>query len=560
MSTDATKPAAAMGEGAAPGSELVDVSGQTLGDFHLLRKLGEGGMGQVYLAEQVSLKRRVALKLLRQELASNEVSRKRFEQEAKAVAKLTHANIVQVYAVGESQGLLYMALEYIDGRNLREYLSHKGPPELPGALSILRQSASALQRAAELGIVHRDIKPENILLTRKGEVKITDFGLSRVISESQPATHLTQTGTTMGTPLYMSPEQVEGKPLDHRTDIYSLGVTCYHMLAGQPPFEGETAFAVALQHVQAEPISLKDLRPDLPPEVCAIVGKMMAKRPEQRYQTAREILQDLKRLAQILKGQASAPQPLLAVTAPPTPGQVAATAIDTSRLWPGGWSRKQKLAAAVAASLLLAICAGGTLGYVLRPSETGEDFPEPPASPLAELARESLMNKEQALRTLVQSSRKPTDADAIRHGTQHRIDLAIYLLKERQSDPDALSRAEKFFQELRQSTTEPYQLVGMLGQAMVLSFQDKPKESNAQFLKVAERSPRPGQMLATLPSDPEFRVLISRALQRNFENLVYTKEEKEFPPTLQPLRLLRPGAGLGAPAELRPRPPGKSDR
>src|SRR5262245_42198704 len=235
MSTDPTHPQVTTGLDASPHRESQDLSGQALGDFQLLRLLGEGGMGQVYRAEQLSLKRRVALKLLRSELASNEVSRRRFEAEAKAVAKLTHANIVQVYAVGEHDGLLFMALEYVDGRNLREHLHHRGPPELPTALSILRQAASALQRAAELGIVHRDIKPENILLTRKGEVKVADFGLSRVLSENQPANNLTQTGTTMGTPLYMSPEQVEGKPLDHRTDIYSLGVTCYHMLAGQPP-------------------------------------------------------------------------------------------------------------------------------------------------------------------------------------------------------------------------------------------------------------------------------------------------------------------------------------
>ena len=135
----------------------------------------------------------------------------------------------------------FIALEYVEGRNLKEFVSKKGPPELLLALSIMRQTAAALQRASEAGIVHRDIKPENILLTRKGEVKVADFGLSRCLDADRPALNLTQSGVTMGTPLYMSPEQVEGKPLDARTDIYSLGVTSYYMLAGHPPFDGATA-------------------------------------------------------------------------------------------------------------------------------------------------------------------------------------------------------------------------------------------------------------------------------------------------------------------------------
>ena len=242
----------------------VDLSGQTLGDFQIIRRLGEGGMGQVYLAEQISLKRKVALKLLRADLAANPTALARFKAEAEAVAQATHANIVQVYAIGEVNGLNYMALEYVEGRNLRQFLEKKGPPEVMLALSIMRQVAAALQRASELGIIHRDIKPENILLTRKGEVKVADFGLSRIFGDDTQPLNLTQSGVTMGTPLYMSPEQVEGKPVDPRTDIYSFGVTCYHMLAGQPPFRGSSAFEVAIQHVQKQPKPLAEIRPDLP--------------------------------------------------------------------------------------------------------------------------------------------------------------------------------------------------------------------------------------------------------------------------------------------------------
>src|SRR5262245_65414252 len=167
------------------GADWID---RTLGEFRVLRRLGGGGMGQVFLAEQTSLKRNVALKILKPELAANATALQRFRQEAEAVARVTHANIVQVYAIGEQDGVPYMALEYVEGRTLRDYLAKKGPPELHVAVSIMRQVAAALQRAGELGIVHRDIKPENILLTRKGEVKVADFGLSASPPEHQPLT------------------------------------------------------------------------------------------------------------------------------------------------------------------------------------------------------------------------------------------------------------------------------------------------------------------------------------------------------------------------------------
>src|SRR3954466_881651 len=277
-----------------PAAPPEDFSGRVLGDFELIRRIGMGGMGQVYLARQRSLKRQVAIKVLRGELAANVTALRRFQAEAEAVANITHAHIVQVYAISEDQGLHYMALEYVDGRNLRDFLERKGIPDLPLALEIMRQVASALERAGELGFVHRDIKPENILLSKRGEVKVTDFGLSRCFAADAPL-NLTQSGVTMGTPLYMSPEQVRGQPVDPRSDIYSFGVTCYHMLGGEPPFRAATAFDIALQHVQGTARPLGSIRPDLPPELCAIVHKMMAKRPEDRYQSAREVLNDLAR-------------------------------------------------------------------------------------------------------------------------------------------------------------------------------------------------------------------------------------------------------------------------
>src|SRR4051812_4331359 len=298
----AIRPSLPPDAGAGPVLPGADLTGRTLGDFHVLRRLGQGGMGQVYLAEQVSLKRKVALKILRPDLPSSPTALQRFRREAEAVAQATHANIVQVYAIGDQDGIAYMAMEYVEGRNLREYLARKGPPDVPLALGIMRQVAAALQRAGELGIIHRDIKPENILLTRKGEVKVADFGLSRCLAGDRQALSLTQSGMTMGTPLYMSPEQVEGKPLDPRTDIYSFGVTCYHMLAGHPPFQGQSPFEVALQHVRSDPAPLSGIRPDLPAGLCAVVHKMLAKDPAQRYQTGRELLRDIGLLREGLGG------------------------------------------------------------------------------------------------------------------------------------------------------------------------------------------------------------------------------------------------------------------
>jgi tRNA A-37 threonylcarbamoyl transferase component Bud32 len=279
-------------------SAELTVSGEMiLGEFRLLRRLGRGGMAEVYLAEQTLLKRHVAIKVMRPELTLDESLRQRFQKEALAVAGLNHPNIVQVYTVGEDAGRFYIAQEYVNGQNLREYLTRKGPPELPVALIIMKQVAAALQAAAQAGIVHRDIKPENIMLGRKSEVKVTDFGLAKR-GESSESQQLTQHGTTMGTPLYMSPEQVHGKSVDQRSDIYSFGVTCFHMLAGHPPFRGESAISIAMQHIKDDPPSLEKLRPDLPALLCRIIHKCLEKDPDARYQTAGLVIKDLKRITQ----------------------------------------------------------------------------------------------------------------------------------------------------------------------------------------------------------------------------------------------------------------------
>lgn len=275
---------------AAPGALV----GAQLGDFVVQRLIGSGGMGEVYLAEQVSLRRPVALKVLRPELAQDQSYLTRFRSEATAISPIQHPNIVSVYAIGCEDGVHYIAFEYVRGSNLRQYIDRHGPLEEARCVLVASRVAAALVRAAEAGIVHRDIKPENVLLTKRGEVKVADFGLARQMGGDD--VRLTQTGVTMGTPLYMSPEQIHGRAVDVRSDIYSLGVMCYHMLAGEPPFRGETAMAVAIQHVHGRPEPLEDLRPDVRREFLQIVRRMMAKEPADRYASAEELLRDLERL------------------------------------------------------------------------------------------------------------------------------------------------------------------------------------------------------------------------------------------------------------------------
>lgn len=251
-------------------------------------------MAEVYLAEQQSLARQVALKVLSSELAAQSSYVERFKQEARSAASLVHANIVQVYEVGQSSGAHFIAQEYVAGQNLAEWMHRHGQVEAGRVLDILRQVAAALVKAHERGIVHRDVKPENIMLARNGEVKVADFGLARATTDE---TERTQAGVTMGTPLYMSPEQIEGRAIDSRSDIYALGVTAYHMLAGEPPFDGETPLSVAVQHLHKAPPPLAERAPGTPPPLVALVERMMAKQPQDRFADPGELLRALRLLA-----------------------------------------------------------------------------------------------------------------------------------------------------------------------------------------------------------------------------------------------------------------------
>jgi len=307
---------------ALPSTASLRQVGAELGEFKLLRRLGKGGMADVWLAEQTTLKRNVALKLLRSELMEDENYVKRFQTEAKAAAGLNHPNIVQVYTVGYEKGQHLIAQEYVHGQTLKALLVKRGPLDLPLALMIMRQVAAALQAAGEQGIVHRDIKPENIMINKKGEVKVADFGLAQL--QGGERLNLTQEGVTMGTPLYMSPEQVTGQKVDQRSDIYSFGIMCYHILAGMPPFQGENAVSVAVKHLHETPIQIAELRPDLPPAVGAMVQRMIAKKPEQRYQDAQSLLADLRKLTKALRTGGGVDDLDISNFAPPAPAPVSA--------------------------------------------------------------------------------------------------------------------------------------------------------------------------------------------------------------------------------------------
>lgn len=276
-------------------SRTLDLSDCTLGEFRLLRRLGAGGMAQVYLAEQTSLKRNVAIKVMRSDFDSDETHRKRFEHEARAAAGLNHPNIVQVFAVGEEENIQYIAQEYVQGANLRQYLQKKKPPTAHVAMHLMKQVSSALHAAHQAGIVHRDIKPENIMVTRRMVAKVTDFGLAQLTLGGERV-NLTQMGVTMGTPLYMSPEQVNGAAVDARSDLYSMGVTFYHLLSGNPPFRAATAFALAYKHLNEDASPLQELRPDLPPSLVNVVHRLMSKDPAERFKDARAVLSELKRI------------------------------------------------------------------------------------------------------------------------------------------------------------------------------------------------------------------------------------------------------------------------
>jgi tetratricopeptide (TPR) repeat protein/tRNA A-37 threonylcarbamoyl transferase component Bud32 len=289
-------------------SDLELKAGQTIGHYEILSTLGKGGMGEVYLARDTRLDRRVALKFLPPHSTRDEDKLRRFEQEARAASALNHPNILTIYEIGEVDGRRFIATEFVDGETLRRPIE-AGPLKVSEALNIAEQVASALAEAHAVGVIHRDVKPENIMLRRDGFVKVLDFGLAKLTEpkETGPedltrALVKTGSGIVMGTVTYMSPEQARGLTIDARTDIWSLGVVLHEMIAGQSPFASPTMSDVIAAILRSEPVPLGQY--EVPAELERIVSKALQKEREGRYQTTRELLADLKRFRQRLEIQA----------------------------------------------------------------------------------------------------------------------------------------------------------------------------------------------------------------------------------------------------------------
>ena len=269
------------------------------GRYQVVRKLGAGGMANVYLAEDQELGRRVAIKILNDRHAGDEQFVERFRREAKNAAALSHPNIVSIYDRGEAEGTYYIAMEYLDGRTLKELIVQRGPAPVTVSVEYARQVLSALRFAHRHGIVHRDIKPHNVLVDAEGRVKVTDFGIARA-----GASQMTEAGSIVGTAQYLSPEQARGGDVDQRSDLYSLGVVLYELITGTLPFNGDTPVEIAMKHLSTVPEPPSERRPDIPRDLDLIVMRALAKDPDDRYASAEEMDADLERF---LRGASISP-------------------------------------------------------------------------------------------------------------------------------------------------------------------------------------------------------------------------------------------------------------
>jgi serine/threonine-protein kinase len=474
-------------------------------------------MAEVYLAQQVSLGRQVALKVLNAELATDPNYVRRFHHEARAAAALVHGSIVQIYEVGQEDGVHYIAQEYVAGRNLGDVIRSRGslPPAL--ALDVLRQVTAALVKASSEGIVHRDIKPENIMLARSGEVKVADFGLARVQADHPSfgarAAQLTQVGVTMGTPLYMSPEQIEGRELDSRSDIYSLGVTAYHMLCGEPPFHGDTPLAVAMQHVNQPPAPLAGRQPGLPPRLVQVIERMMAKKPADRFADPAALLSELNSLVAeaVQQGWATRPDGWVTEVLQAADERAVVTArLDelmktTAMVRPTRFPRRWIIAAMVGCLLL-----GAALALLLRPASLlagAQAGPVPRDDVWKQLYHAKMVDTPEAWQAVIDYF--PTENDY--YHNLARQGLAYYFLTRTQDQHRALQPLEA----LAATSQAEFQAFGLAG--LVVAYTQLGDDEQAYLANqrlstemralLAQRAPRMAQLL-----DEALDELANRAL------------------------------------------------
>ncbi|MBU1670739.1 MAG: Stk1 family PASTA domain-containing Ser/Thr kinase [Actinobacteria bacterium] len=334
--------------------------GRTLNSRYQLEELiGTGGMADVYRATDNLLGRTVAVKILHPQFAKDPVFIARFRQEAQAAANLNQPNIVNVYDWGIEEGTYYLVMEFVEGRDLKDIIVHGGALMPERAVEISISICGALDAAAAAGIVHRDIKPQNIIVTFDNQIKVMDFGIARTAGGSA----MTQTGTIMGTAQYISPEQAQGRAADPRSDLYSLGVVLYEMLTGKVPFDGENPVSIAYKHVREDPLPPSMVNPDVSPELEAVVMKAMAKNPQNRYQSAREMKSDLERL---LEGGPVSATPVLA----PEEAAGATMALPAAR----GGGRSRAWIWIVVIVVLLLLIGGGV--YAIVRSTGGISVPD----------------------------------------------------------------------------------------------------------------------------------------------------------------------------------------
>jgi serine/threonine protein kinase len=340
------------------GQQSKIAAGQGIGPYEVVSRLGSGGMGDVYLAHDSRLGRKVALKLLPEYFTKNKHRLERFQQEARAASALNHPNIITIFEIGKADSIHFIATEYITGQTLRERMS-ASKMNLGEALDVAIQVASALASAHQAGIVHRDIKPENMMLREDGYVKVLDFGLAKLTQQEPAAIDMeaptkslfnTDAGVVMGTPSYMSPEQARGHEVDWRTDIFSLGVVVYEMVTGRLTFEGETTSDVIAAILRQELAPLGTYSSEVPDELEWIIAKTLAKDKEERYQTVKEMLFDLRRLKQRVDYEAEQRRSMSpdlnarSVTTSSGPIITAAERLDLFQIWhlsyPGGEARR----------------------------------------------------------------------------------------------------------------------------------------------------------------------------------------------------------------------------
>jgi serine/threonine-protein kinase len=263
---------------------------ETFGHYRIVEELGRGGMGVVYKAYEESLNRYVALKVLGEHLTQDSSFVTRFVREAQSAASLHHPNVVQIFFIGEERGRHYFAMEFVEGRSVRDIIAERGRLPYDEALDLILQAAAGLEAAHSRGVLHRDIKPANMIVTADGRLKIADFGLALPVDVES---RLTASGALLGTPAYVSPEVCEGLKPDRRSDIYALGLTLYEMLAGRVPFQADSPMGLLRQILQTEPPPIRELDPDVDPRLESILGRMMAKDREQRFESCQEIIAEL---------------------------------------------------------------------------------------------------------------------------------------------------------------------------------------------------------------------------------------------------------------------------